>query len=135
MRRYSQGATTELVLVHAPGEAPRRSRMWRQCRPEVVRHHPLRLGAEEDLQRLARHIAGHAVGVVLTGGGGHGLAHLGALRALEDSGVPIDCVGGTSQGALMAALYARHASTTHMLPQVRINFQPETAFTMPPPPT
>ena len=59
------------------------------------------------------------MGVVLTGGGGHGLAHLGALRALEDSGVPIDCVGGTSQGALMAALYARHASTTHMLPQVK----------------
>jgi lysophospholipid hydrolase len=49
----------------------------------------------------------YAVGVVLTGGGGHGLAHLGALRALEDSGVPIDCVGGTSQGALMAGAYTR----------------------------
>ena len=56
---------------------------------------------EEDLSRLARHVAGHAVGVVLTGGGGHGLAHLGALRALEDAGVPVDVVGGTSQGALV----------------------------------
>ena len=33
--------------------------------------------------------------------------------------MPVDCVGGTSQGALMAALYARHASTTHMLPRVK----------------
>ena len=117
--RRRRGAATELVLVHDPGEAPRNLRRFRTTRPDVGRHHPLRLEAEEDLQRLARHIAGHAVGVVLTGGGGHGLAHLGALRALEDSGVPVDCVGGTSQGALMAALYARHASTTHMLPRVK----------------
>ena len=117
--RRRPGAATELVLVHDPGEAPRNLRRFRATRPDVGRHHPLRLEAEEDLQRLARHIAGHAVGVVLTGGGGHGLAHLGALRALEDSGVPVDCVGGTSQGALMAALYARHASTTHMLPRVK----------------
>ena len=87
--------------------------------PRRVRHHPLRLGCWEDAKRLARHVAGRSVGVILTGGGGHGLAHLGALRALEDVGVPIDCVGGTSQGALMAALYARHASTTHMLPRVK----------------
>ena len=79
----------------------------------------LRLSSEEDVERLARHVAGRAVGVVLTGGGGHGLAHLGALRALEDLGVPVDVVGGTSRGALMAALYAKYASTTHMLPRVK----------------
>jgi lysophospholipid hydrolase len=64
-----------LVTNLTPGsDNPTRGlRKWRRCRPEVVRHHPLRLGSEEDLQRLARHIAGHAVGVVLTGGGGHGL--------------------------------------------------------------
>ena len=79
----------------------------------------LRLSSEQDVERLARHVAGRAVGVVLTGGGGHGLAHLGALRALEDLGVPVDVVGGTSRGALMAALYAKYASTTHMLPRVK----------------
>jgi|TARA_B110000971_G_scaffold206542_1_gene229891 lysophospholipid hydrolase len=78
----------------------------------------LRLGADEDVRRLARHVAGRAVGVVLTGGGGHGLAHLGALRALEEAGVPIDVVGGTSRGALVAALYAKYASTHHVLPIV-----------------
>ncbi len=41
--------------------------------------------------------AGQAVGVVLSGGGSRGLAHLGVLRALDDAGVPIDVVGGVSQ--------------------------------------
>ena len=52
-------------------------------------------------------MAGKAVGLVLSGGGSRGLAHLGVLCALEDLGVPVDVVGGTSQGAFMAALYAQ----------------------------
>ena len=117
--RRRRGAAVELILVHDPGAAPRATARWRASRPEVQRHHMLRLSSEEDVERLARHVAGRAVGVVLTGGGGHGLAHLGALRALEDLGVPVDVVGGTSRGALMAALYAKYASTTHMLPRVK----------------
>ena len=38
---------------------------------------------------------------------------------MEDAGVPVDAVGGTSRGALVAALYAKYASTTHMLPRVK----------------
>jgi predicted acylesterase/phospholipase RssA len=40
------------------------------------------------------------------GGGPRGFAHLGVLRALEEAGVPIDVVGGTSIGAVMGAFYA-----------------------------
>jgi predicted acylesterase/phospholipase RssA len=43
---------------------------------------------------------------VLGGGGARGFAHLGALRAFEEQGVPIDVVGGTSIGALAGALWA-----------------------------
>jgi predicted acylesterase/phospholipase RssA len=43
---------------------------------------------------------------VLGGGGARGFAHLGVVRALEEAGVPIDAVGGTSVGALMGALVA-----------------------------
>ena len=46
---------------------------------------------------MLTHLAGQAVGVVLSGGGSRGLAHLGVLRALDDAGVPIDVVGGVSQ--------------------------------------
>ena len=46
------------------------------------------------------------VGLVLSGGGALGLAHIGVLRALEEMHVPIDCVAGTSMGAIMGGLYA-----------------------------
>lgn len=46
------------------------------------------------------------VGVVLSGGGATGLAHIGVLQALEDNEIPIDYIGGTSMGSLIGALYA-----------------------------
>ncbi|MBC2838009.1 patatin-like phospholipase family protein [Robiginitalea sp. SC105] len=46
------------------------------------------------------------VGLVLSGGGAKGLAHIGALRVIEESGVRIDYIGGTSMGAIVGALYA-----------------------------
>jgi len=56
--------------------------------------------------RLARQLTGRAVGLTLGGGGARGLAHLGIIRALEEAGIVIDMVGGTSQGAFVAALLA-----------------------------
>src|SRR5690606_28159324 len=46
------------------------------------------------------------VGLVLSGGGAKGLAHIGALKVIEESGVRIDYIGGTSMGAVIGALYA-----------------------------
>jgi len=46
------------------------------------------------------------VGLVLSGGGAKGLAHIGALKVIEDSGVRIDYIGGTSMGAIVGGLYA-----------------------------
>ncbi|MBA3899780.1 MAG: patatin-like phospholipase family protein [Bacteroidetes bacterium] len=46
------------------------------------------------------------VGVVLSGGGASGLAHIGVLKALEENDIPIDYITGTSMGALVGALYA-----------------------------
>ncbi len=46
------------------------------------------------------------VGVVLSGGGAKGLAHIGVLKALEESGIPIDYIAGTSIGAIIGGLYA-----------------------------
>ncbi len=45
------------------------------------------------------------VAVVLSGGGAKGIAHIGALRVIEEAGVPIDIVCGTSMGSLIGALY------------------------------
>ena len=45
------------------------------------------------------------IGLALGGGGARGWAHIGALRALEDHNIPIDCLAGTSIGALVGAFY------------------------------
>lgn len=46
------------------------------------------------------------VGLVLSGGGASGVTHIGVLKALEEYGIPIDYISGTSMGALVAGLYA-----------------------------
>ena len=46
------------------------------------------------------------IGLALSGGGIRGIAHAGALKALEDNKISIDVIGGTSSGALISSLYA-----------------------------
>ncbi|PVW14103.1 patatin-like phospholipase family protein [Marixanthomonas spongiae] len=46
------------------------------------------------------------VGLVLSGGGAKGLAHIGALKVIEEAGIRVDYIGGTSMGAIIGALYA-----------------------------
>lgn len=54
------------------------------------------------------------VGLVLSGGGAKGLAHIGALKVIEEAGVRIDYIGGTSMGAIVGALYASGYSATEL---------------------
>jgi lysophospholipid hydrolase len=62
-----------------------------------------------DFHRLARRLCGKSIGLVLGGGGARGISQIGIIRAIEEAGIPIDIVGGTSIGAFIGALYARHA--------------------------
>jgi NTE family protein len=66
-------------------------------------HCNIRLGNSGDLARLARLLTGRAIGLVLSGGAARGFAHLGVIRALRQSAVPIDLIGGASMGAIVAA--------------------------------
>ncbi|KAG0255243.1 phosphatidylcholine and lysophosphatidylcholine phospholipase [Mortierella polycephala] len=66
-------------------------------------------GNRSDFARLARRLTGRTVGLVLGGGGARGIAHIGVIRALEEAGIPIDIVGGTSMGAFIGGLYARES--------------------------
>jgi len=54
------------------------------------------------------------VGLVLSGGGAKGLAHIAVIKALEENGIPIDYIAGTSMGAIVAGLYAAGYSTDEM---------------------
>ncbi|KAI9845568.1 MAG: phosphatidylcholine and lysophosphatidylcholine phospholipase [Sclerophora amabilis] len=82
-----------------------------------VRHTPLYSSEtpfKGDFHRLARRLCGKSVGLVLGGGGARGIAHVGVIRALEESGIPIDIIGGTSIGSFIGALYARDADVVPM---------------------
>ena len=67
-----------------------------------------------DFHRLARRLCGKSVGLVLGGGGARGISQVGVIRALEEAGIPIDIIGGTSIGAFIGALYARDADVVPM---------------------
>ncbi|KAI9769953.1 MAG: phosphatidylcholine and lysophosphatidylcholine phospholipase [Geoglossum simile] len=67
-----------------------------------------------DFHRLARRLCGKSIGLVLGGGGARGISHVGVIKALEEAGIPIDIVGGTSIGAFIGALYARDADIVPM---------------------
>ncbi len=95
-----------LVLLHpAQADVPAGLEHWRAQR-DVERVYPVRSRHAADYARLSRFLNGKAVGLVLGGGGARGFAHLGVLRALEQSGVVIDLIGGNSMGALLGAQYA-----------------------------
>jgi len=67
-----------------------------------------------DFARLARHIQGKSIGLVLGGGGARGAAHLGMIRSIVEAGIPIDKVGGVSIGAFMGGLWAIHRDLSVM---------------------
>ncbi len=68
--------------------------------------HILRKNRPGEFDRVARRMESKSVGVALAGGGAKGFAHLGVLRSLNEAGIPVDIIGGTSAGAIMAGLFA-----------------------------
>ena len=84
---------------------------WSENRAWISKQHLCRMPFAEhvkDIQRMCRRVTGQSVGLVLGGGGARGLAHLGIIKALNEAGIPVDIVGGTSQGAFIGALLARN---------------------------
>lgn len=104
----------EFVLLSDTDAAPRGSDRWLAAYP-VDGHHHVNLSSPANLQRLTRRITGRAIGLALGGGGARGFAHIGVLRALEEAGIPIDLIGGTSMGSVLAAQYALGRSPSDML--------------------
>lgn len=105
----------DLVLLHDESRALYEGTIrWVEPRA-AIRHHHVCLAEPEDVARLARFLAGKAVGLALGGGGARGLAHLGVLRAIEEAGITVDYVGGTSFGAVVGGTFAlgRGVEATH----------------------
>jgi NTE family protein len=96
----ARGARVELALLHQGQIEPGCAGRWLRSLPVSLHHH---IVTPADLGRVARLLTRRGVGLVLSGGGARGFAHLGIIRALRESGVPLDFVGGVSIGAIIAA--------------------------------
>ena len=128
----ASAARRVLVLLHA-GEISGTAR-WLAALPADQVHHVRRASAEGDLARLVRVLAGEALGLVLGGGAARGFAHVGVLRALDEAGIPVDWVGGSSIGAVFAAARALDWDSTRITAVTRQAFVEENPlgdFTLP----
>jgi NTE family protein len=91
----------ELILIH-DGELVRgAAARWLASVPPTTPHH--HVTSKADVPRVARMLTGRGVGLVLSGGGARGFAHIGIVKALREANIPIDLVGGTSMGAILGA--------------------------------
>ncbi|NWI64849.1 PLPL6 esterase, partial [Todus mexicanus] len=138
-------ALKQLVLLHREdGPSPSRTVEWLNMRswcsghlhircPRRVfsRRSPIKLremyekvfeksaDRHSDFSRLARVLTGNTIALVLGGGGARGCSHIGVIKAMEESGIPIDMVGGTSIGAFIGALYAEERSAVRTKQRAR----------------
>ena len=109
----------ELVLLQPESRRqPVGTRAWLSHR-NVVTHHHVHLHNDEHIARVARRLTGRSLGLVLGGGGARGLSHIGVIRALEEAGLNIDLVGGTSIGGLVGGAYASGLDIEGMVNLVR----------------
>jgi NTE family protein len=106
-----RGARSELALLHDGEFAAGAAVRWLAASPTTSHHH---LVDQADLGRVTRLLTRRGVGLVLSGGGARGFAHLGVIRALREARVPIDFVGGASIGAIIAAGVAMGWSDAQM---------------------
>jgi len=115
----NRGARMELALLHDGSFAPGAAGRWLKSVPVAWHHHVV---GPTDLGRVARLLTHRGVGLVLSGGGARGFAHLGVVRALREARIPIDFIGGASIGAIMAAGVAMGWSYEEMLVRYRRSF-------------
>ena len=123
---------TIIVHTHAKSAPTETRRYMARCPQARVFH--VRMNVDADFARLARYFAGTAIGLVLSGGGARGFAHIGVIRAIQEAEIPIDAIGGVSMGAVIAAQYAMGMQPDDMVAFNRkwwVDFQPLRDYTLP----
>ena len=115
----ARGARVELALLHDGRIETGAATRWLKNSPAGLHHH---IVDAPDLARVARLLTRRGVGLVLSGGGARGFAHLGVIRALREARVPIDFIGGSSIGSIIAAGVAKGWSDDEMRMRYRRSF-------------
>ncbi len=136
MPAFKERATgrPQLLLLHPQGRAQGLPDHFALRSGIFQSHHHIRAGLPDDIKRMARFVSGRAVGLVLAGGGARGFAHIGVLKALKEAHVPIDQLGGTSMGAIIAAGLALEWDIEELTARMRAAFvdnNPLSDYTLP----
>jgi NTE family protein len=121
----------ELILVHDGDFVRGAAARWLKQNPDIAHHHVSGAG---DIQRVARMLTGRGIGLVLSGGGARGFAHIGIVKALREAGIPIDLVGGTSMGGILGAGVALRWSIEELTESFRrafVDVNPLRDYTLP----
>ena len=112
----------QIVLMRPTSETSiKASKEWKARCPASL-HHQIAANDAASLRRLARFIDSNPLGLILSGGGAFGTAHMGVIKALLEVGVEFDYVGGTSMGAAMAAAYAMGRAPNEVIDVVETIF-------------
>jgi predicted acylesterase/phospholipase RssA len=113
--------STELVLLQSADEPPSTTIEWLRHR-SMVGHHHVHRDRADSYERLARFVTGSAAGLVLSGGGARGFAHIGVIKALREAAIAVDVIGGSSMGAIIAAQHAAGFDVDAMIELNRRSF-------------
>jgi len=108
-------APKDLIVVHPDGSNPPSNTIGWLDQRNLRRHHHIRWNIDDDFMRLARFLTGRAVGLVIAGGGIKAAAGIGAYRAIQQAGITIDAIGGTSGGSVASVGIALGWETTRCL--------------------
>ncbi len=135
VKHHPQSATTwqraELILAHDGAVVRNAAARWLTGLGGIAHHH---VAGKSDISRIARMLIGRGVGLVLSGGGARGFAHIGIVKALREARIPIDLVGGTSMGAILGAGVALGWSVDELTERFRASFvdaRPLRDYTLP----
>jgi NTE family protein len=116
--RRSGGAQEEVEVILVGDQALQTSRGWAADAPlRVIRECPQQEGSAlspADRAWLARHLTRTKLGLALGAGGAKGYAHIGVLQVLEQAGYTVDCVAGSSIGAIVATYLALGANAAEI---------------------
>lgn len=120
-----------LIMLHPGKLIDGAARRWLSKTPGIPHHH---VRDAHDVRRIARLLTGRSLNLVLSGGGARGFTQIGIVRALRESGMEIDCVGGTSIGGIIGAGVALEWTDEEMFENFRQSFvvgRPLSDYTLP----
>ncbi|MDF2177704.1 patatin-like phospholipase family protein [Aliiglaciecola sp. CAU 1673] len=128
---YSWQKQKKFLILHHPGSIAQSARWLDSIACE--RHFHTN-GEQGSMERLTRYLTDKSFGLVLGGGGARGFAQVGVLKALEEAGLKVDWVGGTSMGSIIGGWIAMGWDSTRISEAVKrffVSVNPLGDYTLP----